>query len=127
MTSRSDRIVGTFGRLFVGRVERRGDRSGRPWRVCPSHANTNQSLSVASGEPHHRRFGFGVHRDAFDYCSCLNPAITFREAVPPTGGCFPVAKASTGPLECLAPRTEANPKTGNGPPVASTRRLPDVR
>ncbi len=73
MTSRSERIVGTFGRLFVGRVERRGDRSGRPSWVCPSHGNNNQSLSIASGESRQHRFAFGVRGDAIEFVPRLKP------------------------------------------------------
>lgn len=108
MISPSEPIEATIVRVYVGPVERRGDRSGRLWWLCPFHDDKNPSLSVIPGRPHYRCFGCGAHGDAIDFVRRLHPGMTFGEAVRTIRGEMPRSAADLA-------RTSARPIISDRP------------
>ncbi len=109
MITPSEPIETTIVRVYVGPVERRGDRSGRLWWLCPFHADRNPSLSVIPGKSHYRCFGCGAHGDAIDFVRRLHPGMSFGEAVRTIRG--EMSRSSANPARPLArPITSDRPQ-----------------
>ena len=105
----SDPIVDVICGYIGPPQGRRGDRSARPWWICPFHDDKNPSLTVVPGSPRFYCFGCGASGDAIDFVRGLNPGMSYPEARQEIEGCSPrspVPASGSGAAQGARPQRE---------------------